>query len=101
MSPKYLYKNKSNNSYFFLSYIPKDLRYLFNDRIKFLISLKSSNKVLSKKICKYLYKQTQILYDQIRMGKSLTIDEMKKILQKEVQKAKRHSSYFSYLECRL
>ena len=31
------------------------------------------------------------------MGKSLTIDEMKRILQKEVEKSKKHSSYFSYV----
>ena len=97
MYPQYLYRNKSNTSYFFLSYIPKDLRNLFNGRIKFLISLKSRNKVLSKKICLQLHKQTQILYEQIRMGKSLTIDEMKRILRKERDKSKKHSSFFSYV----
>ena len=32
------------------------------------------------------------------MGKSLTIDEMKRILKKEIEKSKKHSSFFSYLE---
>ena len=31
------------------------------------------------------------------MGKSLTIDEMKKILRNEVEKSKKHSSFFSYV----
>ena len=97
MYPHYLYKNKSNTSYFFLSYIPLDIRYLFDGRIKFLLSLKCGNKVISKKICLYLNKQTQIIYEQIRMGKSLSIDEMKRILKKEIEKSKKHSSFFSYV----
>jgi len=63
----------------------------------FRISLRCGNKVISKKICLYLNKQTQILYEQIRMGKSLTIDEMKRILQKEIEKSKKHASFFSYV----
>ena len=31
------------------------------------------------------------------MGKSLTIDEMKRILKKEIEKSKKHSSFFSYV----
>ena len=31
------------------------------------------------------------------MGKSLSIDEMKRILKKEVEKSKKHSSFFSYV----
>ena len=98
MYPHYLYKNKSNTSYFFLSYIPLDLRHLYGGRKLFRISLKCGNKVISKKICLYLYQQTQTLYEQIRMGKSLSIDEMKRILKKEIEKSKKHSSFFSYLE---
>jgi len=97
MSPHYLYKNKTNTSYYFGSYIPLDLRHLFDGRIKFLLSLKCGNKVISKKICLYLFQQTEILYDQIRMGKSLSIDEMKRILKKEIEKSKKHSSFFSYV----
>ena len=63
----------------------------------FRISLRCGNKVLSKKICLYLNKQTQIIYEQIRMGKSLSIDEMKRILKKEIEKSKKHSSFFSYV----
>ena len=63
----------------------------------FRISLRCGNKVISKKICLYLYQETQILYEQIRMGKSLSIDEMKRILKKEIEKSKKHSSFFSYV----
>ena len=97
MYPQYLYKNNSTSSFFFCSYIPLDLRHLYDGRIKFRISLRCGNKVISKKICLYLNKQTQILYEQIRMGKSLSIDEMKRILKKEIEKSKKHSSFFSYV----
>ena len=97
MSPHYLYKNKYNTSYYFGSYIPLDLLHLYDGRIKFLLSLKCGNKVISKKICLYLNQQTQILYEQIRMGKSLSIDEMKRILNNEIEKSKKHSSFFSYV----
>ena len=97
MSPHYLYKNKSNTSYYFGSYIPLDLLHLFDGRIKFLLSLKCGNKVISKKICLHLNKQIETIYEQIRMGQSLTIDEMKRILKKEIEKSKKHSSFFSYV----
>ena len=97
MYPQYLSKNNSNTSFFFRSYIPLDLLHLYDGRKMFRISLRCGNKVISKKICLYLNKQTQILYEQIRMGKSLTIDEMKRILKKEIEKSKKHSSFFSYV----
>ncbi len=97
MYPQYLYKNKSNTSYFFGSYIPLDLLHLYDGRKMFRISLRCGNKVISKKICLYLNKQTETIYEQIRMGKSLSIDEMKRILKKEIEKSKKHSSFFSYV----
>ena len=97
MYPKYLTKNKSNTSYYYISYIPKDLLCLFDGKIRFRISLKCGNKVISKKICLHRNQITKQLDQLIRMGKSLTIDEMKRILQKEVEKSKKHSSYFSYV----
>ena len=97
MYPQYLSKNNSNTSFFFRSYIPLDLLHLYDGRKMFRISLRCGNKVISKKICLYLFQQTEILYDQIRMGKSLSIDEMKRILKKEIEKSKKHSSFFSYV----
>jgi len=63
----------------------------------FRISLRCGNKVISKKICLHLNKQIETIYEQIRMGQSLTIDEMKRILKKEIEKSKKHSSFFSYV----
>ena len=97
MYPQYLYKNKSNTSYFFGSWIPLDLQHLYQGRKMFRISLGCGNKVQSKKLCLYLNKQIETIYEQIRMGKSLTIDEMKRILKKEIEKSKKHSSFSSYV----
>ena len=94
MYPQYLYKNKTNTSYFFGSSIPLDLRHLYDGRKMFRISLRCGNKVISKKICLYLYQQTQTLYEQIRMGKSLTIDDIKEILRIEVRKQIKHTQHF-------
>ena len=94
MYPQYLYKNKSNTSYFFGSYIPLDLLHLYDGRKMFRISLRCGNKVISKKICLYLYQETQILYEQIRMGKSLTINDIKEILRIEVRKQIKHTQHF-------
>jgi len=63
----------------------------------FRISLRCGNKVISKKICLYLNKLTKQLYEEIRMGKTLTIDEMKRILHSEIEKSKKHSSFYSYV----
>ena len=97
MSHLYLYKKNSTSSYFFCSCIPLDLQHLFGGKIKFRISLNCGSKVLSKKIYLFLNKRTQILYEQMRMGQSLTIDEMKRILKKEIEKSKKHSSFYSYV----
>ena len=94
MYPVYLTKNKTNTSYYFLSYIPLHLRHLYDGRIKFRISIKCGNKVISKKICMYLKQKTQILYDQIIMGKSLTIDDIKEILRIEVRKQIKYSQHY-------
>ena len=94
MYPKYLTKNKSNTSYYFVSYIPKDLLYLFDDRKRFRISLRCGNKVISKKISQYLNQHTKYLYNNIRMGKNLTIVEIKEILKVEVRKQFAHAKHY-------
>jgi len=94
MYPQYLYKNKSNTSYYFGSYIPLDLLHLYDGRKMFRISLRCGNKVISKKICLYLFQQTETIYNQIRMGKSLTINDIKEILRIEVRKQIKHTQHF-------
>ena len=90
-------KYSFSSSFFFRSYIPLDLQYLHQSRNQFRISLKRGNKVESKKICLYLNKQIESHYEQIRMGKLLTIEVMKRILKKEIEKSSKHSSWFSYV----
>ena len=95
MTQQYLYK--INTYYYFRSWIPLDLQHLFQRRKMFRVSLRCGSKVESKKLGLYLNQITKNIYEQIRMGKSLTIDEMKRILKKEVEKSKKHSSWFSYV----
>ena len=95
MCQQYLYK--INTSYYFRSWVPLDLQHLYQGRKLFRVSLRCGSKVESKKLCVYLNQQLQIIYEQIRMGKSLSIDEMKRILKKEIEKSKKHSSFFSYV----
>ncbi len=97
MFPQYLVKNPSNTSFFFRTIIPLDIRDLFGGIKEFRVSLKCVSKVESKKICLHLNNRVETIYEQIRMGKSLTIDEMKRILKKEIEKSKKHSSFFSYV----
>lgn len=97
MFPQYLVKNPSNSSFFFRTFIPLDIRDLFGGIKEFRVSLKCVSKIESKKICLHLNNRVETIYEQIRMGKSLTIDEMKRILKKEIEKSKKHSSFFSYV----
>jgi len=97
MYRKFLVKNPSNSSFYFRSHIPLELRPLFGGSIEFRVSLECGNKIHSKKICVLLNQITQSLYQEVRMGKFLTIDEMKVILRKEIEKSKKHSSWFSYV----
>ena len=97
MFPQYLVKNPSNTSFFFRTIIPLDIRDLFGGIKEFRVSLKCVSKIESKKICLHLNNRVETIYEQIRMGKSLTIDEMKRILKKEIEKSKKHSSFFSYV----
>ena len=60
----------------------------------FRISLRCGNKVISKKICLYLSQQTETIYNQIRMCKSLTINDIKEILRIEVRKQIKHTQHF-------
>ena len=70
---------------------------MFGGIIEFRIPLKCVSKVESKKVCLHLNKQIETIYKQIRMSKFLTIEEMKRMLKKEIKKSKKHSSYFPYV----
>ena len=94
MFPQYLVKNPSNSSFFFRTIIPLDIRNLFGGIKEFRVSLKCVSKVESKKICLHLNNRVETIYAQIRMGKSLTIDDIKEILRVEVRKQIKHTQHY-------
>ena len=88
----FLVLQKSNSSsFYFRSWIPKDLRPHFRQS-RFQISLKSSSLRYSKSLSMRLYGITQRLYEQVRSGemKELTVSDIKEILRVEVRKSILH-----------
>ena len=76
------------SSYHFRSIIPKDLRYLFNGRHSFTISLRTGIYKDAKSISFNLHFITQSIFDQIRMGETdLDIEGIKKILKVEIERS--------------
>ena len=72
----------------FRSIIPKDLRYLFNGRHSFTISLRTGIYKDAKSISFNLHFITQSIFDQIRMGETdLDIEGIKKILKVEIERS--------------
>ena len=90
---------KSKYSYLFVSYIPKDLSNHFGGRNKFRVSLKSGMFSESKRLSHSLKIVMEKIYEDIRrdMKSSLTIEDVKDILRKEIKRSQTHSNYFSYL----
>ena len=89
---------KSDYSYLFVSYIPKDLQNYFNGKTKFRVSLKSGIYIESRRLSQSLQIVMQRIYEEIRSMKSdLTLDDVKDILRKEIKRSQTHSNYFSYL----
>ena len=87
-NPPYLiYSPSSGNSYYFRSWIPKDLRSTFGGLKEFRISLKCGIRSRSNKICRRLNKIVSEIYDQVRTGmKKLDIEDIKEILRIEIRK---------------
>ena len=90
---------KSQYSYLFVSYIPKDLSNHFGGKNKFRVSLKSVIFSESKRLSQSLIIVMERIYDEIRrdMKSTLTIEDVKDILRKEIKRSQTHSNYFSYL----
>ena len=90
---------KSQYSYLFVSYIPKDLSNHFGGKIKFRVSLKSVIFSESQRLSHSLRIVMERIYDEIRrdMKSTLTIEDVKDILRKEIKRSQTHSNYFSYL----
>ena len=90
---------KLKYSYLFVSYILQDLSNHFGGKNKFRVSLKSVIFSESKRLSQSLMIMMERIYDEIRrdMNSSLTIEDVKDILRKEIKRSQTHSNYFSYL----
>ena len=91
--------SKSESSYLFVSYIPKDLKNHFGGKSKFRVSLKSGIYSESRKLSRSLQIVMDRIYGEMREGmkSSLSLDDVKDILRKEIKQSQTHSNYFSYL----
>ena len=85
---------KSEYSYLFVSYIPKDLKNHFGGRIKFRVSLKSGIYSESRRLSQSLKVVMDRIYGEVREGmkSNLTLDDVKDILRKEIRRSKSHSN---------
>ena len=87
MKCPYLVQRKSGRKrYFhFRSFIPKDLTPKFLARKEFQISLKHLSNVEKLMVSIYLKTLTEQLFNDVRNGKDLTIDDIKDLLKSEVR----------------
>ena len=95
----YILRKSPTETFFFRSVIPKDLLPVFGGKSCFTLSLKNGIRKESVNLTHTLNSIVQSIYQEIRMGKlkSLTVDQIKAILKREVEKSKRHSNYYSYI----
>ena len=83
--------SKSDSPFLFRSIIPKDLVEYFNGRTRFHISLKNVTNKETKFVSVFLKSLVKNLYNEIRMGKNLSLEDVKEILKVEVRKSILHS----------
>ena len=80
-SHKLICSPNSGETYYFRSYIPKDLIEYFDGVRQFRVSLKCAIKSRSLRITKVLDVKVSSLFEEIRIGmKSLDIEQIKEIL---------------------
>ena len=93
-SPKLLSSPKSGDTFYFRSYIPKDLIPHFGGLKQFRISLKCAIKSRSTRTTKILAKTISEIYEEIRQGmKSLDVEQIKEILRIEIRKQILHAHH--------
>ena len=91
-SHKLICSPNSGETYYFRSYIPKDLIEYFDGVRQFRVSLKCAIKSRSIRITKILDVKVSSLFEEIRLGmKSLDIEQIKEILRIEIRKQILHS----------
>ena len=97
MKTPHLVTRKPNSSYLFRTIIPQDLIEHFNGNTRFQISLKNVNNKETQYVSIFLKSLVVHLFNDIRMGKSLSLDDVKEILKVEVRKSILHGNHI-YLE---
>ena len=98
MNRTQLVHRKTGSSYLFRSYIPVDLQPQFQ-RKQFQLSLRCGILTLSKFFASNLYLATQSIYSSIRENddmKKLTTEDIKQILNLELEKSKRHTEHYYF-----
>ena len=91
-SPKLLSSPNSGDTFYFRSYVPKDLLSHFGGIKQFRISLKCAIKSRSTRTTKILAKTISGIYEEIRQGmKSLDVEQIKEILRIEIRKQILHA----------
>jgi len=91
-SPKLLSSPNSGDTFYFRSYVPKDLLSHFGGIKQFRISLKCTIKSRSTRTTKILAKTISGIYEEIRQGmKSLDVEQIKEILRIEIRKQILHA----------
>ena len=93
-SPKLLSSPNSGDTFYFRSYVPKDLLSHFGGVKQFRISLKCTIKSRSTRTTKILAKTISEIYEEIRQGmKSLDVEQIKEILRIEIRKQILHAHH--------
>ena len=91
MKTPQLVLSNSESSFLFRSIIPKDLVEYFNGRTRFHVSLKNVTNKETNFVSLFLKSLVKNLYNEIRMGKTLSLEDVKEILKVEVRKSILHS----------
>ena len=83
--------------YLFRCKIPKDLLVIFPQK-QFSISLKSNSFKHSKIISFNLYKTTQFIFDEVRLGfmQEITLEDVKGILRDKVRQTIKHINLYEW-----
>ena len=91
----YLIKNNPTSSYLLRIKIPKDLRYYFDGKIGFTMSLKNGIHSQSIGFAKILRLEVQSIFNSIRMGtmSKINVNQIKDILRNKIERTLTHSQW--------
>ena len=91
----YLIKNNPTSSYLLRIKIPKDLRYYFDGKIGFTMSLKNGIHSQSIVFAKILQLEVQSIFNSIRMGtmSKINVNQIKDILRNKIERTLTHSQW--------